>query len=200
MLPILFLSTLVASAAAATTASNYTFPDGFDLNQVKQGDKSAWCLAERNACPKICGGVAEKNTCDSQTLEFTCTCSNGTDADVAPYAQTIPFYVCQENYRQCIQRSTDLDGDEKCKKAQSQCGSKNVSDASGTSASTTTATSLPKSTGSSGSSNHETSSTGTATSSGSTSTTTPNAAVGMAQDHATGILATVLFLGLHLVL
>ncbi|GAB1204612.1 hypothetical protein APSETT445_003268 [Aspergillus pseudonomiae] len=168
MLPIVFLSTLVASATAVTTASNYTFPEGFDLNQ--------------------------------QTLGFTCSCSNGTDADVASYAETIPFFVCQENYRQCIERSTDLDGDEKCKKAQSQCGSKNASDASGSSSSTTTSTSLPTSTGSSGSSNSEGSSTGTATSSSSTSSTTANAAVRMAQDHATGILATVLFLGLRLVL
>ncbi|KAE8347991.1 hypothetical protein BDV28DRAFT_144577 [Aspergillus coremiiformis] len=200
MLPILFLSTLVASAAAATTASNYTFPEGFDLNQVKPADKAAWCLAERNSCPKICGGVADRNTCDSQSLSFTCTCSNGTDADVAPYAETIPFFVCQENYRQCIQHSIDLDGDDKCKKAQSQCGSKNASDASGSSAPTTTSTSLPSSTGSSGSSNTGASSAGTATSSGSTQTTTANAAVRMAQDHATGILATVLFLGLRLVL
>ncbi|KAB8067652.1 hypothetical protein BDV29DRAFT_85220 [Aspergillus leporis] len=196
MLPILFLSALVASAAAA---SNYTFPAGFDLNQVKPADKSSWCLAQRNTCPKICGGVADKNTCDTQTLTFTCTCSNGKDADVTPYMETVPFFVCHENYRQCIERSTDLDGDEKCKAAEKQCGSKNASEASSSSSSTTSATSLPTSTGS-GSSNRQSTSTSTSTSSASTSTTTSNAAVRMAQDHATGILATVLFVGLRLVL
>ncbi|GMF75255.1 unnamed protein product [Aspergillus oryzae] len=43
MLPIVFLSTLVASATAVTTASNYTFPEGFDLNQVKPADKCSQC-------------------------------------------------------------------------------------------------------------------------------------------------------------
>ncbi|KAE8145218.1 hypothetical protein BDV25DRAFT_165153 [Aspergillus avenaceus] len=195
MLPLLFFSALVASA---TAANNYTFPEGFDLNQVKAADKAAWCLAERNACPKICGGVADKNTCDTQTLQFSCTCSNGTEADVSPYTETIPFFVCQANYGQCISRSTDLDGDEKCKKAQSECGNRNASEASGSSSKTTTsATSLPSATESSESKK----STGTATSSSPASaTTTTNAAVRMAQDHATGILATVLFLGLRLAL
>ncbi|KAA8642143.1 uncharacterized protein ATNIH1004_011084 [Aspergillus tanneri] len=194
MLPVVLLSALVASAAAA---SNYTFPSGFDLNQVNPTTRASWCVAERNSCPKICGGVANANSCDPQTLDFTCTCSNGTDADVSPYEQTVPYFVCQENYAQCIQRSTSLNDEDKCKDDRKECGSLNATEGSSSSSSTTmSTTSLPTSTGSSASSNGR--STATSTSTGAAGTTTTNAAVRMAQEHAMGLVATVFFVALSL--
>ncbi|PLB54275.1 hypothetical protein P170DRAFT_12103 [Aspergillus steynii IBT 23096] len=199
MLPILLLSTLVASA---TAANNYTLPEGFDLNKVNPSTRASWCVAERNACPKICGGVSNANSCDPSTLDFTCTCGNGSAANVEPYQGTVPYFVCQENFGQCIERSSSLDEEEKCKDARSGCGSQNASESSSSSSTTTSATSLPTATESSDSSDDdEESSTATRTSSstGSAATTT-NAAVRMAQDHATGVLATVFFLALRLTL
>ncbi|KAK1138991.1 hypothetical protein N8T08_001635 [Aspergillus melleus] len=199
MLPILLLSTLVASA---TAASNYTFPEGFDLNKVDSSERASWCVAERNACPKICGGVSNANSCDPSTLDFTCTCGNGTDANVALYQQTVPYFVCQANFAQCIERSPGLDEQEKCKEARSECGSLNASEASSSSSKTTSATSLPTATDSSDSSNddEETSSATSTTSSTASSASATNAAVRMAQDHATGVLATVFFLALRIAL
>ncbi|KAL4889266.1 hypothetical protein BDV59DRAFT_205392 [Aspergillus ambiguus] len=188
----LLLLSLVALASA------YTFPDGFDLNQVKPSDKGAWCVAERNSCPKICGGVASANTCDSSTLQFTCKCSNGTDADVSPYTETIPFFVCQANYGQCIERASSLDDDEKCKEGLGQCGKLNASEAT-SSSTTSSSVSLPTETSSS-SSEDESSSSSTTTTGSSAAATTSSAAMRLAQEHATGLLAGVLMMGMRLVL
>ncbi|KAF9883185.1 hypothetical protein FE257_003872 [Aspergillus nanangensis] len=194
MLPTLLVTSLMASVAVA----EYSLPDGFNIGLVKPATKASWCVAERNSCPKICGGVANTNICDPDTLDFTCKCSNGSDANVALYASTVPFFVCQENYGQCIGQSTTQDQDEKCKEGLSQCGSLNASDASSSSSSSTSSSaSLPTETSSS-SSNSETSTPTTTTSNSAAATT--NAAIRMAQEHATGLLATVLFVGLRLVL
>ncbi|CRG89837.1 hypothetical protein PISL3812_06876 [Talaromyces islandicus] len=116
---VLIVSALVARAAASY---NYTFPAGFNLGEVTDAQKRSWCLAETNACPQICGGAASPNNCDPSTLSFECTCVNGTVPDVEPYINTIPFFVCQANFDQCIQNNpNDLDGQKACKE-NAKCG------------------------------------------------------------------------------
>ncbi|KAL3463787.1 hypothetical protein BJX64DRAFT_256199 [Aspergillus heterothallicus] len=136
-------TTLLLSLAAPILASNYTFPTGFNLGLVSQQDKSAWCLGQRNACPQICGGSASANRCDADTLDFTCTCSNGTEANVEPYMNTVPYYVCQRNYGQCIALSTTQDGDDICTEGLNSCGTLNASAPTTTSSSSTSSTSRP---------------------------------------------------------
>ncbi|KAL2821040.1 hypothetical protein BJX63DRAFT_252620 [Aspergillus granulosus] len=139
-------TTLLLSLAAPILASNYTFPAGFNLGLVSSQDKAAWCRGQRNTCPEICGGVATANRCDLDTLDFTCTCSNGTEANVEPYINTVPYYVCQSNYGQCIDLSTTQDGDDLCTEGLNACGTLNASAPSTTSSSTSSSsstTSLP---------------------------------------------------------
>ncbi|RHZ67892.1 uncharacterized protein CDV56_101650 [Aspergillus thermomutatus] len=190
------LSTLVAATVAS---SNYTFPSGFNIAQVSSTEKAAWCLAERNTCPIICGGIADSNSCDSDTLQFSCTCSNGTEADVSPYMQTIPFYVCQETYKQCIAASSTQDEDAKCTAAQKECGTLNAT-ASSTSSSTTTSSALTTATESATGNQAESTATATTTTSSSASAQTSNAAIRLVGEHATGVIATVLFFAARLLL
>ncbi|KAL4866385.1 hypothetical protein BDV12DRAFT_172906 [Aspergillus spectabilis] len=144
-------------AAPILAQSNWTLPTGFDLNQVDPQTRASWCLGQRNSCPKICGGSASVNRCEPSTLDFTCTCSNGTEANVAPYQVTIPFYVCQENYGQCISRSTTQDGDDECKAGLADCGTLNASapDTASSTSTTSTSTTLPTETSSSSDNNDE---------------------------------------------
>ena len=37
------------------------------INQLCR--KGSWCTAERNTCPKICGGIASSNTCDPVCID-----------------------------------------------------------------------------------------------------------------------------------
>ncbi|OJJ66670.1 hypothetical protein ASPBRDRAFT_59473 [Aspergillus brasiliensis CBS 101740] len=206
MLPLVLMSL----AVAATASSNYTLPSNFNISAISLSERNSWCTAERNSCPETCGGVATSNSCDSvggtstlgafSTLDFSCVCSNGSTADVAEYTQTIPFFVCEATYAQCIEESSTLDEQEQCQETRdNDCGTLNASATTTTSSTTTSATSLTTSTSSSSSSGSS-GSTATTTSSSSSSSTTSNAAVRLAQEHATGLLATVLFVGLRLIL
>ncbi|KAL4734014.1 hypothetical protein BDV11DRAFT_199101 [Aspergillus similis] len=173
---------------AAQSSSNWTLPADFDLSQVDSTTRANWCLAERNNCPKICGGVAIDNRCDQDTLNFTCTCSNGTDANVGLYEGTIPFFVCQQEYAQCIQQSTTQEGDDVCKEGLNSCGSLNASAATTTSTTTTTTTTVTSqtSTASGDSSNTEATATGS-----SDSPTETDGAMRLMQNYGIAGFATV---------
>ncbi|KAK2751954.1 hypothetical protein FQN55_008696 [Onygenales sp. PD_40] len=100
--------------------------DGFDPSKVKDAQKSSWCTAQRSACPQICGGFTSKNYCDAATLTYECKCQDGKTPDVAKYKNTLPFFICQETFVQCIaSHPDDLAGQRKCKENQSKCGTIN---------------------------------------------------------------------------
>ncbi|KAL1968486.1 hypothetical protein VTN77DRAFT_1696 [Rasamsonia byssochlamydoides] len=192
----LILSAFVAGIAAQ---NNYTFPAGFNLGLVPENTRSAWCQAQRNTCPQICGGAASPNECDPDTLNFSCTCINGTVPDVALYTNTIPFFVCQANYAQCINNHpNDLQGQEQCK-ANAQCGTLNATaiddSASTTSAAAASTTTAPTSTGSA-------TQTASTTSASVTAATSKAAAmaVRVAQDHSTGLFVAFLLAAFRFVL
>lgn len=129
------------------------------------------------------------------TLKFSCICSDGTVPDVSQYVETVPFYVCEANYGQCINaHPNDAEGQRACKAA-ATCGSKNAT-AEDTTSSTTTAASttlaMATSTGSSGSSQ--------TTSSVAAAATTTNAAVSGLEGYSTGLMAGAMFLAARMFL
>lgn len=129
------------------------------------------------------------------TLKFNCVCADGSVPDVSPYIETVPFYVCEETYGQCINaHPNDAEGQRACKAA-ATCGSKNAT-AEDTTSSTTTAASttmaMATSTGSSGSSQ--------TTSSVAAAATTTNAAVSGLQGYSTGLMAGAMFLAARMFL
>jgi hypothetical protein len=129
------------------------------------------------------------------TLSFNCVCADGSVPDVSPYIETVPFYVCEETYGQCINsHPNDAESQRACKAA-ATCGSKNAT-AEDTTTSTTTAASttlaMATSTGSSGSSQ--------TTSSVAAASTTTNAAVSGLEGYSTGLMAGAMFLAARLFL
>lgn len=77
---IMFTSSIfvAVSALAALTQAQYLPNAVFDgqnysvsgpiavvPSSVDAGNSSAWCLAQRNSCPQICGSLATNNTCDT---------------------------------------------------------------------------------------------------------------------------------------
>jgi hypothetical protein len=65
-------------------------------------DVVLWCEAQLKTCPIICGGSTSTNTCDPTTFTYSCICSNGTEPDCTAYMDTLPFYICQATFAQCI--------------------------------------------------------------------------------------------------
>ncbi|KAJ5204162.1 uncharacterized protein N7498_005041 [Penicillium cinerascens] len=190
---IVLLSTLAASALGASNSSSYTFPSDFNIGLVKPDQLNSWCQGQRNVCPDMCDGSTSANSCDPTTLQFQCTCSNGTVPDSSQYMQTVPFYVCQATYGQCIDaHPNDAEGQTACKDA-AQCGTKNAT-ALVSSSSSTSATSTMTMTTST------TSSQTSSTSSVAAESTTKNAAITVGEGYSTGIMAGAMFLAARMFL
>jgi len=196
-------TTLVVAAAAAFSGlvgaqnSSLTLPSGIQpccsvsANSVPSDLRSEWCRATQNTCPEICGGQGQiasgGNNCDSQTLQHTCECRNGTKPNLAEYEQTIEGQECRFWHAQCI-NATNQDAalQFNCNTVRDQmCGNK-TSKAATTSSSSGSPTTSRTSGNGGGSS-------GTATSSGSaqSSTNSPAAAIALdaVRNYGTPILA-----------
>ncbi|KAK0943572.1 hypothetical protein LTR48_005412 [Friedmanniomyces endolithicus] len=225
----MFYSTLLIAATALTgfvSAQNYTTsgPINITASSVPYDTRLAWCRAQQNSCPMLCGGQASPNSCDSNTLAYTCTCSNGNQPNISNYDQTIPSFVCAQWKIDCVAaHPNDLGGQTGCLSL--VCGSLNASSGSTTQSSSSasgsgTASSTASSTGgaaagasSTGASSAAASSTGgaaatsssgsgasTASSSAAAASTSKSAAMNVAMNYGTGILATAMlaFFGLAL--
>ena len=131
-----------------------------------------------------------------KTLQFDCVCSDGKTPDVSQYVQTVPFYVCQANFAQCIQNHPDdADGQKACKEA-AHCGSKNASSSSTTttaSSSSSATTTLSMATSTDDSSSETSSSVAAAA-------TTSNPAIAMGETYSTGLMAGAMFLAARMLL
>ncbi|KAJ5092132.1 hypothetical protein NUU61_007002 [Penicillium alfredii] len=190
---IVLLSTLAATALGNNSSSTYTFPAGFNIGMVKSDELSSWCTGQRNVCPKVCQSGTKLNSCDPTTLKFECVCEDGSKPDVSPYMQSVPFYVCEAAFGQCISaHPDDADGQSTCKK-NSHCGTKNASE-SDTSPSSSSASSSTLALATSTSSSEPSSTSSVAAESHT------NAAVNGLTGYSTGILATAMFVAMRLVL
>lgn len=89
---------LLAAFAAAQTNDNSTI----DAGSVPATTRSQWCNAQQNTCPLLCGGTYKDNDCDVGTLIYKCTCNNGTAPGLMYYQQTLPTFICEQVYQNCI--------------------------------------------------------------------------------------------------
>ncbi|KAK2772047.1 hypothetical protein FQN53_004815 [Emmonsiellopsis sp. PD_33] len=124
--------------------------DGFDPSKVKDAQKSRLLVH----CPALClspdlwwlylqellrrrmslsraliqppVGDPKLTVPFQATLTYECKCQDGKTPDVAKYKNTLPFFICQETFVQCIaSHPDDLAGQRKCKENQSKCGTIN---------------------------------------------------------------------------
>ncbi|KAJ5952422.1 uncharacterized protein N7479_010835 [Penicillium vulpinum] len=195
---IILVSALATAVMGANSTVPYTLPAGFNIGLVKSTDLSAWCGAQRNTCPEVCQSGTKLNSCDSSTLNFSCVCGDDSTPDMTPYQQTVPFYVCQATYGQCVDsHPNDAEGQRACKKA-AVCGSKNASEVTTTSSSSSTtaaSSTLALATAT------ESAAT-TSTSSVAPASTTTNAAVALGDltQYSTGLIAGLMFVAARMVL
>ncbi|OHW92530.1 hypothetical protein CSPAE12_08898 [Colletotrichum incanum] len=145
---------LALSAVAAVTAQRkvYTAAD-INVNAVTVNQRANWCVAERNTCKVLCQPNPTTNDCDSTTLEYSCLCPNGSAPGLEYYEQTMPTFICQKAFEDCIAANVgDKNGQDNCTDTiRSQCGTINAqaNEASGTTTSASaSATNAPTGTGS----------------------------------------------------
>ncbi|KAK1996201.1 hypothetical protein LX36DRAFT_126923 [Colletotrichum falcatum] len=147
------LALLALSAASAVSAQRKIFTAA-DINvaAITVNQKANWCVAERNTCTALCQPIPTTNDCDSNTLEYSCICRNGSAPGLEYYEQTMPTFICNKAFEDCIAANVgNKNGQDNCTTSiKSQCGTINAqaSEASSPSSTSAAATQAPSGTGS----------------------------------------------------
>ncbi|KAI0429303.1 hypothetical protein F5Y09DRAFT_310718 [Xylaria sp. FL1042] len=128
------------SLVSAQANSNSTFK--IDPSEVTPLDQSNWCLAEQNSCSTLCGTVII-NSCEPETLDFSCECEGNSYPDMNKFQNTIPWFVCTQLQDNCTaENAGNAAGQKNCTATYgSKCGTENVDDHKGEGAATSTTSS-----------------------------------------------------------
>ncbi|EED16193.1 conserved hypothetical protein [Talaromyces stipitatus ATCC 10500] len=138
---VLYLAWMVSLAASQS----------IDPSTIPIATRDQWCSQQQTSCPLIClqlpNGTSDtqSNTCDPDTLDFSCVCNTGQSPNSTEYSQTIPYFICTAYNTQC---QNNCSGASDCQAACVQnhpCGAQDpkrynatTSAASGTGATATT--------------------------------------------------------------
>ncbi|KFY26708.1 hypothetical protein V493_03922 [Pseudogymnoascus sp. VKM F-4281 (FW-2241)] len=122
--------TAIAQSTPTTTGSNSVNYTYVDPSKVDPQISASWCIGQRTGCQTLCDGNAPTNNCDPKALTYACLCADGTTPNLADYKNTLPQYVCQEDFAGCINaHPNDAVGQGKCKtEIEETCGTKNITD------------------------------------------------------------------------
>ncbi|KAJ9651082.1 hypothetical protein H2198_009636 [Neophaeococcomyces mojaviensis] len=192
-----------SSVAPSSTQSQVMPPAAtasFNIGNTTSSDRFQWCLAQRNTCPQICGGVASQNDCDNNSLQYNCVCQNGTVPDCSAFSQTVPYFVCITTYGQCIAaHPNDAEGQDTCMRNQ-RCGTRNATaEALAQTAAASSATASRTSSSASSATGSQTSS-GSGSGSGSAAASATGSSDASMTTYTTGVFAAVLMVAFKLLL
>ncbi|KAJ4296058.1 hypothetical protein N0V88_004760 [Collariella sp. IMI 366227] len=117
----ILLVALSALGVATAQSQNFTI----DPNSINPSLKGEWCNAEYNTCRILCAENPTANECDATTLKYVCTCQNGTAPGLDYYTQTIPYFICDKAFSDCIAANTGSSrAQDECKtNIKNKCGS-----------------------------------------------------------------------------
>lgn len=105
MLKLALLLALPAALRMATVlAANAVTVPTIDPKSIDCLERGEWCVEELHNCPKLCGHDVARNSCVNATLAFECRCGNGSVPDLGAYKRTMPTYMCEAAYDQCVAR------------------------------------------------------------------------------------------------
>ncbi|ROW11559.1 hypothetical protein VMCG_01475 [Cytospora schulzeri] len=145
---------VTALSALLVAADNTTF--SINPEEVDLTTRASWCNGQTSTCNTLCDSNPQDNNCNVNTLDFACTCSNGSAPGLQYYTQTMDTYVCQQAFTDCNQANVgNAEGQKNCTTSiQDNCGKLDPADysaapASSSAASTAAATSSAVSSGSS---------------------------------------------------
>ncbi|KAF5622040.1 PCI domain protein [Fusarium tjaetaba] len=103
------LAMAVSAVSAQTTVQNYksSLDMTIDPNSVDLATRSSWCGAQQNTCDALCKDDTNENKCTENDLKWECTCSsNSSTPGLQYYTQTMPTFICEELFSQCISQNT----------------------------------------------------------------------------------------------
>jgi hypothetical protein len=173
---------LLASLVAAQTNNT------IDPSSISSTTRAEWCQSEINTCGTLCSGDINNNTCDSTTLDYSCTCaSNNSAPGLQYYIGSIQTFICEAVFANCISDNAgDAAAQNVCNENEkTNCGHLNPDNFT-SAAATTTAASASATASKTGSA---TAASGTASSSSSKAAAATMAPVANMRNLGTGALA-----------
>lgn len=139
-----FSLALVAVAAVAVSAQTQNYTSSLNMTidpgTVEQKDRASWCQAQTNTCDLLCDDATNDNSCTQSDLSWECTCSsNSSTPGLQYYTQTVPTFICEELYSQCISTNAgSASGQKECtKNIEDLCATQNPPAADSVSSSST---------------------------------------------------------------
>ncbi|KAF7884073.1 uncharacterized protein EAF01_011496 [Botrytis porri] len=116
-----------------------------DPRSVNDATRYQWCKVQINTCETLCGGFTDENTCDINSLCYSCTCTSNSSPALQLYTSTIPFFVCEYIYSECIAAGVDDPAAQKvCQETEEQnCGTINPEMVSFPASASVSASTLP---------------------------------------------------------
>jgi len=140
---ITFVTSLSLLALLASTAAAQAPSPTFSINpaEVSLTTKAQWCQGESSTCIQLCDNNPLANSCDPTSLNFTCTCQNGSAPGLQYYLQSMPTFICNQAYQDCIAANTNsAQAQSNCTNSiKDQCGTLNAASVSAAQSSTTSA-------------------------------------------------------------
>ncbi|SPJ84039.1 uncharacterized protein FTOL_10555 [Fusarium torulosum] len=124
------LLAMAISAVSAQSVKSYksSLDMTIDPNTVDIATRSDWCGAQQNTCDTLCKDDTDSNQCTESDLKWECTCSsNSSTPGIQYYTQTMPTFICQQLFSQCITENTSSQqGQRECKsKIDAKCAKQN---------------------------------------------------------------------------
>lgn len=121
---------MAVSAVSAQSVKDYksSLDMTIDPNTVDLATRSSWCGAQQNTCDALCKDDTNENKCTENDLKWECTCSsNSSTPGLQYYTQTMPTFICQELFSQCISQNTgSQSGQRECtSKIDDKCAKQN---------------------------------------------------------------------------
>ncbi|KAM0437602.1 hypothetical protein ACHAPT_001966 [Fusarium lateritium] len=98
----------VSAVTAQTAVQDYksSLDMTIDPNSVEFGTRAGWCNAQQDTCDTLCRDDTKENDCTAETLKWECACSSNSSAPgLQYYSETMPTFICQELFGQCIQQN-----------------------------------------------------------------------------------------------
>ncbi|KAG8165396.1 hypothetical protein KVR01_005671 [Diaporthe batatas] len=131
-------SFIVLSALSALLVSAQNSSFHIDPNEVDISLRGQWCRAQTETCTTLCDQSSVDNDCEVATLEYSCTCQNGSAPGLQYYTQTIDTFVCQQAFTDCNNANVgNANGQKNCTTSiQDQCGTLDPADYSAAPSST----------------------------------------------------------------
>lgn len=96
-----FTAAVAFSALSVVAALNGT-AFTIDPTEVDASLRNSWCIAQRNTCITLCDNNPDTDTCEQDTLDYSCLCSNGSAPGLQYYTETIETFVCKQAFEDCI--------------------------------------------------------------------------------------------------